>query len=308
MLSKFFLCLSFVVYGIALNQAGNITPHSNARCSSRHLGMGLGGQNFRSNLTEKIVKFANPSPVRAPQRGMVYFSCIALCENTLKQSRSNTQPSRAVRSLGESLYWSPLNQPGNITPHSNARCSIRHLGMGLGGQNFRSNLTEMIVKFANPSPVRAPQRGMVYFSCAALCENTLKQNRSNTQPSRALRRLGGSLYWSPLNQPGNITPHSYAQCSIRHLGVGLGGQNFCFNLREVFFPISFGLMGTIYFGLILLRRMRGYTKTRGKHRRRLGSGYWTRRKIYWRRRKISRTAYIADALQCSTNQRIYSLP
>ena len=206
------------------------------------------------------------------------------------------------------VYGIALNQAGNITPHSNARCSIRHLGIGLGGQNFRSNLTEKIVKFANPSPVRAPQRGMVYFSCIALCENTLKQNRSNAQPSRALRRLGGSLYWSPLNQPGNINPHSYAHCSIRHLGVGLGGQNFCFNLREVFFPISFGLMGTIYFGLILLRRMRGCTKTRVKHRRRLGSGYWTRRKIYWRRRKISRTAYIAEALQCSTNQRIYSLP
>ena len=200
------------------------------------------------------------------------------------------------------VYGIALNQAGNITPHSNARCSIRHLGMGLGGQNFRSNLTEKIVKFANPSPVRAPQRGMVYFSCAALCENTLKQNRSNTQPSRALRRLGGSLYWSPLNQPGNINPHSYAHCSIRHLGVGLGGQNFCFNLREVFFPISFGLMGTIYFGLILLRRMRGYTKTRGKHRRRLGSGYWTQRSIYWRQRKIWRTAYIAEA-----KQRIYSL-
>ena len=68
MLSKFFLCLSFVVYGIALNQAGNITPHSNARCSIRHLGMGLGGQNFCSNLMDNTANVANPSLVRVPQR------------------------------------------------------------------------------------------------------------------------------------------------------------------------------------------------------------------------------------------------
>ena len=165
----------------------------------------------------------------------------------------------------------------------------------------------------------------MFFQCLsfmALYGSAMNQPGNIIPHSRAgcsLVHLGVGSAWqtfcsspveetSALNQPGSITPHSYAQCSLRHLGVGLGGQNFCFNLREVFFPISFGLMGTIYFGLILLRRMRGYTKTRVKHRRRLGSGYWTRRKIYWRRRKISRTAYIAEALQCSTNQRIYSLP
>ena len=98
---------------------------------------------------------------------------------------------------------------GSIIPHSNAQCSLRHLGMGLGGQNFCSNLMEKIENVANLSPFRVSQRGMVYFSRNALCENSQKQIGNDTHPSRALRHLGGSLYWSPLNQPGSMTPHSY---------------------------------------------------------------------------------------------------
>ena len=81
----FFICLSFMaLYGSALNKSGNITPHSHARCSLRHLGLGLGGQTFCSNPMEKIENVANPSLVRVPQRGMDYFSCIKLCDNALK--------------------------------------------------------------------------------------------------------------------------------------------------------------------------------------------------------------------------------
>ena len=84
----FFICLSFMaLYGSALNKSGNITPLSHARCSLRHLGLGLGWQTFCSNPMEKIENVANPSLVRVPQRGMVYFSCIALCENTLEADR-----------------------------------------------------------------------------------------------------------------------------------------------------------------------------------------------------------------------------
>ena len=106
----FFQCLSFMAL------YGSIIPHSNAQCSLRHLGMGLGGQNFCSNLMEKIENVANLSPFRVSQRGMVYFSRDALCENSQKQIGNNTHPSRALRHLGGSLYWSALNQPGNITP------------------------------------------------------------------------------------------------------------------------------------------------------------------------------------------------
>ena len=73
--------------------------------------------------------------------------------------------------------------------------------------------------------------------------------------------------------------------------------------------ISCGLMITLtsYMGLLLFRKISGYTRTRVKQRRMLRSRYWTRRRIYWRRRNISRTEYIAEALQGSIKQRIYCL-
>ena len=73
--------------------------------------------------------------------------------------------------------------------------------------------------------------------------------------------------------------------------------------------IRYGLIITLtsYLGLLLFRKISRYTRTREKQRRRLRSGYWTRRRIYWRRRNISRTGYIAEALQCSIKQRIYCL-
>ena len=61
-------CSSPVEEASALNQPGSIIPHSNAQCSLRNLGMGLGGQNFCSNLMEKIENVANLSHFRVSQR------------------------------------------------------------------------------------------------------------------------------------------------------------------------------------------------------------------------------------------------
>ena len=63
--------------------------------------------------------------------------------------------------------------------------------------------------------------------------------------------------------------------------------------------ISFVMMITFtsYIVLLLWRTIRKYyTSTRVSQRRRFGSGYWSRRKIYWRQRDISRTGYIVEAL------------
>ena len=73
--------------------------------------------------------------------------------------------------------------------------------------------------------------------------------------------------------------------------------------------ISFVMMITFtsYIVLLLWRRIRKYyTSTRVSQRRRFCSGYWSRRKIYWRQRDISRTGYIVEALHGSIKQRIYS--
>ena len=73
--------------------------------------------------------------------------------------------------------------------------------------------------------------------------------------------------------------------------------------------ISFVMMITFtsYIVLLLWRRIRKYyTSTRVSQRRRFGSGCWSRRKIYWRQRDISRTGYIVEALHGSIKQGIYS--
>ena len=73
--------------------------------------------------------------------------------------------------------------------------------------------------------------------------------------------------------------------------------------------ISFGMMITLtsYVVLYLWRWIRNYyTRTRVSQRRRFGSGYWSRRRIYWRHRDISRSGYIVEALQGTIKQRINS--
>ena len=73
--------------------------------------------------------------------------------------------------------------------------------------------------------------------------------------------------------------------------------------------ISFVMMITFtsYMVLLLWRRIKKYyASTRVSQRRRFGSGYWSRRKIFWRQRDISRTEYIVEALHGSIKQRIYS--
>ena len=101
------------------------------------------------------------------------------------------------------------------------------------------------------------------------------------------------------------------QEQVRNAAVSLCFRSSCWKAMEKvasFLIINYGLMISLInnLGLLLLRRVTGYTRTRKKQRRRLGSGYWTRRRVYWRRRKISRTAYIAEAVQGSIKQRIYS--
>ena len=75
--------------------------------------------------------------------------------------------------------------------------------------------------------------------------------------------------------------------------------------------ISFVMMITFtsYVVLSLGRRITKYnTRTRVSQRRRFGSGCWSRRRIYWRQRQISRSVYIVEALQGSIKQRICSEP
>ena len=112
MLSTFFSSLCFIaLYGNALKQPGNATHLSFACCSPRHLGVSLRGESFCCKPIEETQNVANLSLARVPQRDMVCFCCLALCEKA-------------------------LNQAGNATHLSHARCSLRHLGVSLCGESI----------------------------------------------------------------------------------------------------------------------------------------------------------------------------
>merc|ERR1711888_364958 len=94
------------------------------------------------------------------------------------------------------------------------------------------------------------------------------------------------------------------------IAVQLSSETFTSMLTLSFF-ISFGLTISLisYLIILLLRRIRRYyTEAKVAQRRRFRSGYWSRRRIYWRRRGISRTEYISEAIQCSIQHRIYCEP
>ena len=202
------------------------------------------------------------------------------------------------------LNGSTLNNSGSITPHSHACCSLRHLGVGLGRNTFCFNLREKIY-VANPSLVRVPQREArcslrhlgVGFSGQYIWWKTMEETENSANLSRAHVAQRHLVYLccmassgSTLKQTGDITHLSCASFPLGYLCAGLCGKSSNGKPMEQTAPslISFSLMIalTIYLWLLFFRRTRGYTRTRVKHRRRLGSGYWTRRRIYWRRRKI----------------------
>ena len=94
------------------------------------------------------------------------------------------------------------------------------------------------------------------------------------------------------------------------IAVQLSSETFTSMLTLSFF-ISFGFTISLisYLIILLLRRIRRYyIEAKVAQRRRLRSGYWSRRRIYWRRRGISRTEYISEAIQCSIQHRIYCEP
>ena len=147
----------------------------------------------------------------------------------------------------------------------------------------RCPVMEETTNVANLCIARLPQRLMLGFCSMALCENTFNRSITNVScTSWSLRKAVMSFCW---------------HC------------RWCKVMEEAasFLIINSGLMITLIsnLGLLLLMRITGNTRTGNKQRRRLGSGYWTRRRVYWWRKEISRTAYIAEAIQGSMRRRLY---
>ena len=141
MLSMFFISLCYIaLYENALNQTGNDTHLSYARCSPSYLGVRLCGQHISCKPMEETENVANVSLARLTQGDMVCVCCMALCENT-------------------------LNQTGNYTHLSYARCTPRYLGVGVCGKYISCKPTEETENVANVS--LAVSREETWFVYAA---------------------------------------------------------------------------------------------------------------------------------------------
>ena len=93
------------------NQTGNNTHLSCARCSLRPLCVSLIGESICWKSMKEIENGANLSPARLHQGDMICFCCMALYENTLNQTGNNTHLSCArcsLRPLFVSLCWESI--------------------------------------------------------------------------------------------------------------------------------------------------------------------------------------------------------
>ena len=183
----FFISLCFMaLLENALNQTGNDTHPSYARCSPRYLGVSLCGKYISCKPMEETEIVATVSLARLPQRDMVCLCWMPLCENT-------------------------LNQTGNITHLSCARFPLGYLDWSLGGQSKCGKPMEQTENIANLSR-RVPQRLLVCFCCMAVSGNTLKQTWNITHLSFArfplrhldVRLCGESKCGKPTKQTASL--------------------------------------------------------------------------------------------------------
>ena len=135
------------------------------------------------------------------------------------------------------------------------------------------------------------------------------------------------LFAQPMKLTENLTHLSYAFVSLRDLGVGLCGQS---NHTEkcCFYSLSaaedYEASGYSLCSVLPLKAMGPYiaagaslaivvmiiwfvgkrcSRRRTLHRRYFGSHTWSRRKVFWRQKNLSRAAYVALALRCSAKTR-----
>ena len=212
------------LYENALNQTGYDTHLSYARCSPRYLGVGLCGKYISCKPMEETENVPNVSLARLPQGDVVYLCCMPLCENNLNQTGSNSHLSYD-------------------------RCSLRHLGVGLSGQNIWWKSMEETENSANLSRAHVPQRHLVYLCCMASSGNTLKETGNITHLSCARFPLGclcaglcgQSTYGKPIEQTvsfSNVERHLVYLCCMPSSGSTLKQTGDITHLSCARFPLG----------------------------------------------------------------------
>ena len=198
------------------------------------------------------------------------------------------------------LYGSALNKSGNITPHSRPRCSLRHLGMGLGGETFCSSPMGKIEHVADPSLLRVPQfsnQGTVHTSKIILGMKPEFPSEAGPEMCCMLRALSVLI----IGRCDTYLHLHVASSPQRCLGNILCGETTLLHSRNCYLDwfltgISIFLPPLMLVSCIVrffIACMTYSNKMRWKYRK-TASAIWTRRRVYWRKRQLSRSEYLIE--------------
>ena len=191
--------------------------------------------------------------------------------------------------LGIMAYYGLLSvQPDNFTDPSCSRVPHQYLGVGLDGQINYQYYWKINAHYGLFFPKPHQDLGM----CR---QTTLPQDIEmiSTLYASVSGETNSLHYW-------NITYHSRVFLPDGYLDLGLSMQTTQYQDSEMICTIfanfaSLLMVATFVFLWFTVCR-RCDNKRRGK-RRKLGSSVWTRRKVYWLHKRVSRTEYIGLALR-----------
>ena len=179
-------------------------------------------------------------------------------------------------------------QPDNFTHPSCSRVPHQYLGVGLGGQiNYRYYWkSNAHYRLFFPKP----------HQDLGMCRQTnLSQDIEmiSTLYASVSGETNSLHYW-------NITYHSRVFLPYGYLDLGLSRQTTLYKDSEmictIFANFASLLMVATFVSLCFTGCRRCDNKRRGK-RRKLRSCVWTRRRVYWFQKRVSRTEYIGLALR-----------
>ena len=190
-----------------------------------------------------------------------------------------------------SLYGLLSMQPDNFTHPSRSRVPHPYLGVGLCGETNYRNYLNITANFRLFFPRPHQDLGM----CR---QTTLSQHMEmiSTLYASVSGETNPLHYW-------NVTYHSRVFLPYGYLDLGLSRRTTLYKDSEmictIFANFASLIMVATFVSLCFTGCRRCDNKRRGK-RRKLRSCVWTRRRVYWLQKRVSRTEYLGLALNRSS--------
>ena len=235
--------------------------------------------------------------------------------------------------LGFIAFYAFGSHPNSFPHHPGSH--RYHLSMGVGmcgaptclcfwvkcleiGWTLTVTFASLVVRFIGFYVFGMHQKNLPHHSCSLRYHLSLGVGMSGepTFPSSWLKRMDigctlaagfaslviGFIALYVFGMHSENLPHH--SCSLRYhlsLGVGMCGEptspSFWVQCMEIGCTLAASFVSLLILATVLLSfsgRRRFHNKTRGRYRK-LGSYNWTRRRVYWLQRRVSRNEYIALA-------------